>query len=91
MVIMKMLISVDESKKFKKSFNASWFDVLPEWMIFSHLPDEEDWQLLDIPISEEEYSGLPNIRPMFFHLGFNIKGMVIKRICISSQRLARRR
>ena len=37
----------------------SWFDVDPEFMIFSHLPENPDDQFLERPLSEAEFRRLP--------------------------------
>lgn len=43
----------------------------PEQFIFSHFPDEEHWQLLARPVTQEELTKLAVVRPSFFDLGMN--------------------
>jgi len=40
-----------------------WFDADPAWMIFTHFPDEEFWQRLDKPVSQEDFEKLPSHQP----------------------------
>lgn len=46
----------------------------PERFIFTHLPDDEHWQLLAREISREEYADLPVVRDAFFDLDLKLKG-----------------
>ena len=41
----------------------AWFDVKPDVMIFSHFPDDAKDQLLDKPITYEQYRSLPEMPP----------------------------
>ena len=42
-----------------------WFDVSPEWMILSHFPDDPSYQLLDDPLSLEEFASLPTSKSLW--------------------------
>ena len=44
-----------------KSYAIEWFDVDPQLMIFSHLPDDNSLQLLDRRLSYEEFIRLPKL------------------------------
>lgn len=44
--------------------NESWFDVDPYWMIFTHYPKEDCYQLLPEQISQETFLTLPPLRPV---------------------------
>nr|XP_020459811.1 kyphoscoliosis peptidase [Monopterus albus] len=69
-----------EHKSFVKRFDDFYFLTDPEEFIDSHFPDEEKWQLLDRPISLEEFErkvfktsafftmGLRLIQPHHFHI-----------------------
>lgn len=52
-------------------FDPYWFDVDPQEFIFSHLPEENKWQLLGNPISMKQYAGMPWLMDDFFKMGFN--------------------
>ena len=48
-----------------------YFDINPEWLIITHYPEESKWQLLEKPLSLEEFNNSKYIRPVWFHLGFS--------------------
>lgn len=47
-----------------------YFDINPEWLIVTHYPEESKWQLLDQPLTLEEFNNSKYISPVWFHLGF---------------------
>ena len=48
-------------------YSRIWFDVHPDWMIFTHFPDNSKNQLRSTPLSRKDYLSLPNVEPT---LGF---------------------
>lgn len=46
-----------------------WFDVNPEWFIFTHLPQNRKHQHLERKITEEEYESLSYVTPLVQKLG----------------------
>lgn len=44
----------------------------PQKFIFTHFPDEEQWQLLDNPITKERFQEQPYFREHYHHLGLSI-------------------
>ena len=60
---------VGDDKKFHKRFSPYYFFVPPEEFVYAHFPQDEKWQLLQHPLSKEEYSQLVYLRPKFFSLG----------------------
>jgi hypothetical protein len=54
-------------------FDPYWFCVPPEAFIFSHLPENKDWQLTSNTITLEQYENLSFIGESFFRLGFDSK------------------
>ncbi len=58
-------------KQFKKSYNLDYFDIKPENMIYSHFPSERKWQLLEKPLSENEFLALPNLGGKYFSFGLS--------------------
>lgn len=50
-----------------------YFGTPADQMIFDHLPESQEWQLLDNPVaSEEDFRALPNLKPAFFESGMKI-------------------
>jgi hypothetical protein len=49
-------------------FDDHYFLTPPSQFIFDHLPDEERWQLLDEPLSKEEFERLVYVESDFFNL-----------------------
>jgi len=54
-----------------KKFDNYWFDTPPDEFIFSHLPENQRWQLTTIPISLNQYEKLPYAGASYFKLGFD--------------------
>lgn len=48
----------------KRKFHDLWWDVDPYWMLFTHYPDETEWQLLSREYTTTEFDKLPRISPM---------------------------
>lgn len=53
----------EETGKFIAKPTWEWFDCSPERMIHSHFPESERHQLLDKPVSKEEFDKMPYMRP----------------------------
>ena len=54
-----------------KRFDDYWFSVRPDEFIFSHLPEDDSWQLNEQRITLSQFEGMPNASSSFFSLGFN--------------------
>ena len=52
-------------------FDDYWFNTPAEEFIFSHLPEDSEWQLTETKISLRQYEELPGASSSFFELGFN--------------------
>lgn len=63
-----------DGKKFVRSFSDFWFDTPPELNIHTHLPEDEQWQLTEKPITLSEYVALPFI-PSYTFEAFNEIGV----------------
>jgi hypothetical protein len=61
-------------------FDPYWFCVPPEAFIFSHLPENKDWQLINQTISLRQYEDLAFIDDSFFKMGFDSKAIFQKAI-----------
>jgi hypothetical protein len=66
-------------------FDPYWFCVPPEAFIFSHLPENKDWQLISQTISLRQYEDLPFIPNSFFKMGFDSKAIFQKAISGDAQ------
>lgn len=56
--------SVNQGAFIRNDHDYSWFDVDPYWMIFTHLPNSPEDQLLPTPVGKEEFLTLPPITPL---------------------------
>ncbi len=48
-----------EVTKFTRKWMPGYFMTPPHWMVQSHLPEEERWQLLDAPVSKKAFPDQP--------------------------------
>lgn len=48
-----------EYETFKPEYSAGFFMVAPHFFIFNHLPNDEQWQFLDKPLTKEEFKRQP--------------------------------
>ena len=56
-----------------RQFDDYWFNTAPEEFIFTHLPEDKKWQLLDTPIDRTFFEKMPYASSDYFKLGFNGK------------------
>lgn len=61
--------SVIDGQFVRKVNDRSWFDVPPQQMILTHLPEEAKYQLLSEPISEEHFFSLYALKPFVAQYG----------------------
>ena len=52
-------------------FEPYWFNVNPKAFIFTHLPEQPEWQLTGGSITLDKYQTMPYLRGSFFEFGFN--------------------
>ncbi len=52
-------------------FNDYWFNVNPNEAIFSHLPEDDTWQLNSPKIVKYQFERLPYVSSQYFKLGFS--------------------
>ncbi len=62
--------------QFVRNIDEAWFDVAPEWMIFSHYPQDKKFQLLKKKISEKEFLKLPLLFPYIQKYGLEAAKML---------------
>jgi transglutaminase/protease-like cytokinesis protein 3 len=51
---------------FERAFNPHYFLTAPELFLYDHLPEDSRWQLLDTPISPQQFLDTVQISPAFF-------------------------
>lgn len=55
-----------DTNTFQKHFEDFYFFTEPSSFIYNHFPDDERWQLLNTPVSKEEYKNMVRLQPDFF-------------------------
>ncbi len=58
--------------KYVRRFDDHYFMTPPSQFIYSHFPEDAQWQLLDKPVSKQEYENLVYLQPDFFNLGLKV-------------------
>lgn len=56
--------------------DQTWFDVSPAWMIFSHFPNDERYQLLPEPLTRAQFAAIPSYGPLLQEFGFDAKTLL---------------
>lgn len=54
------------------SINDYYFFTKPEEFVVNHLPENEEWQLLQAPIDKKDFDNYPYISFSYFELGFKL-------------------
>jgi hypothetical protein len=49
-----------------------WFNVHPEWLILTHYPEKEAYQLIDNPITFETFRSMPIAMPLWLEYGLKL-------------------
>lgn len=65
--------SIDENDRFVRRFQEHYFLTPPESFLLDHLPEESRWQLVDRPISIQEFEDYLYLKPAFFGYGLSVK------------------
>jgi hypothetical protein len=63
---------VNERGAYVRSFNGYFFFTPPEKFIYTHFPENPEWQLLDRPVSKKEFERMAFVRPGFFLYGLEL-------------------
>jgi len=53
-----------------KSQSEFYFDIKPEFLIISHYPKDSNWQILEKPLSLEEFNNSKFVKQIWFFSGF---------------------
>ncbi|XP_045199708.2 kyphoscoliosis peptidase-like [Mercenaria mercenaria] len=64
---------LDHTGKFRRQFDEFWFLTDPEVFAYDHFPMHQKWQLLDDPISIDEFNKKPSLTEKSKELGFQLK------------------
>ncbi len=59
------------NRTFTRNLSVHWFDPKPEIFIFTHFPKEDKWQLLNKPVTRDEFLRIPPLSPELVSWGFN--------------------
>lgn len=62
-----------DNNKFVRKFQNHYFLTPPDEFIYDHLPSDAQWQLLEQPVSKQDYADFVYLRPAFFHTGLAIQ------------------
>lgn len=54
-----------------RKFDDSYFMAPPLAFAFSHFPEQKKWQLLENPLTRQQFQRYPNLEPSFFKMGFS--------------------
>ncbi|HPE63101.1 MAG TPA: transglutaminase domain-containing protein [Methanothrix sp.] len=65
---------LDPAVGFFREFEEFYFLTPPEDLVWTHLPDDPAWQLLDVPMTRVEFEGLVYAKPAFFRDDLKIAG-----------------
>ncbi len=60
-------------RNFIKRYKDFWFLTPPKAAIFSHLPEDPKWQLLEKPINMERFREIPYLSDYFYAMGFSLE------------------
>ena len=59
-------------RKYVRRFDDHYFMTPPSQFIYDHFPEDARWQLLDEPVSKQEYENLVYLESEFFNLGLKL-------------------
>lgn len=76
---------MDSEKRFVRRFQERYFFTRPEEFIFDHFPVDPRWQLLDPPVSREDYENRVVLRPAFFNHGLKIESHLSSVVTVDGQ------
>ena len=61
-----------DGSRYNREFDEHYFLTPPEEFIYDHFPENPQWQLLENPLSKEEFEERPFLRSGFFDLGLGL-------------------
>jgi hypothetical protein len=63
---------LNEQNIFQHEPSSYYFFPRPNEMIYHHLPEDDQWQLLQIPIKMRQYLEMPHLHPLYFDLNIEL-------------------
>ena len=63
---------LNEQRIFQHKPSSYYFFPRPNEMIYHHLPEDDQWQLLQIPIKMKQYLEMPHLHPLYFYLNIEL-------------------
>jgi hypothetical protein len=64
---------MDENGRYVRSFNGYFFFTTPEKMIYTHFPENPEWQLLRKKVPLADFEKMAYLRPGFFQNGLELE------------------
>jgi hypothetical protein len=64
---------MDENGRYVRSFNDYFFFTPPEKLIYTHFPENPEWQLLPEKVTLDEFEKMAFLRPGFFQNGLELE------------------
>lgn len=55
-----------------------WFDVAPEWFVFTHQPKSHRRQYLDVEVNDEQFAALPYTTPLTALAGIDARDALVR-------------
>ena len=63
--------SYEDGRYVKNRDKWAWFNVEPEWMLLSHFPEHEHYQLTNRHLTRDEFLAMPVVNPLFRTYGIS--------------------
>jgi len=61
-----------QNGRFVREYDDFYFFTSPESLIYTHYPDDQQWQLLLSKVSRKAFDSLPLVKPNFFRYGIRL-------------------
>ena len=62
---------VGDQHDFVRKFTPHYFFTTPSEFIYDHFPEDPRWQLLEKPVTRDEFQSLVYLRPKYFEIGMH--------------------
>jgi hypothetical protein len=59
--------------RFVPNYSLGYFLISPEKFVYTHFPEEPEWQLLSTPLSFAQFTNMPYLTDRFFALGLDLQ------------------
>lgn len=70
--------SVHDGQFTRNGDSWAWFAVEPEWMILSHYPNDASYQLIEQPITQQQFEKLPKVSLLAREYGLDVHNLYEK-------------